>query len=444
MTKHNAALFLTVFLLSLTLATNLYANVPLSLEIVGPRKICTNDQVTYSAVLHGGGNGAQIQSCKWTVNGTIVQSLTCGLTAPSSDCTILVSCEATVIDGGSSRIMFEGIIVAVVTPNIVISRKSYIDSDLSDIEEPGTYTITSQNGVALIHRNIMGIWEEALEFDISITPGDIDVVQFSVDSCDTSKIGMCMGQNDSYGHHYNPGGGMKKISEILSDLSPNKLRAWGISCGTGATLSLKINNNQKATWSYDIYGIEGNSVFAGIEYEASHSHNFPNLVRNEWGLILPQGNYYYYNGVAYAIKKPPTYNGFYFWVDKIDQSGHNLNATDLAHAFYGLPNGTYPTRYKTSMDTFGDNNGSFSLSDADDFFESNLWGVNKMTSTTVLWSETKIVYYDNHAARKSTLTGGCYTGWHLFESKDGSGYIIIHRAEQLLGGKYNSIQKQYK
>ncbi len=420
-----------------------FANDPLSISISGPAKIFTNDEVTFNASLVG----ANANACVWTVTGGgsgTPNGRTYNFTAPGSESTVTISCTVSVGSGNNQRTAEDSMTVTVVEPTIVISRKSYTDSSLSDTSPPDTYTITSENGVALIHRNLMGIWEEALDFSISITPADVDVIQFSIDSCDPSKIGICMGYNDSYGHHYNPGGGMKKISEILSDMSVFPLRAWGISCGLGASLSLKINNNVKTTWSYNIYGIAGNSAFAGIEYELAHSKNFPSLVRNEWGLIVPQGNYYYFNGVAYAIKKPPTFNNLYFWVDKVDQGGHNLNATDLSHAFYGLPNAVYPTRYKTTMDTFGDNDGSFSLSDAADFFKSNLWGANKMTTTANNLSDSKIIYYDNHAARKSNLTSGCYTEWHLFESKIESSYIIIHRAEQLLGKKYSSIQMKLK
>ncbi len=423
-------IFLTLAICLTVLAA--FANEPISVTITGPHKIFTNDIVVYTATTEG----STPSSYTWSVTGGsgVANGNTFTLTAPSTAANVTIQCTVTG-SGNDSLSDTDTMNVPVVVPQIMVSRQSLKVSDFqNNVTIPGK-EILDENGTAYVHKNGVNFDSERLYLTIHISPSDVEVQQFELTTSDTTSLELY--NRRLYSKITLPYLGFSSMEKIESFFPLlNYLAVNGQYCGTGKSVILTINNNQKLSLNYNIYGIENsNFSFATGNKRTSFLSDFPNLIDNEWGYVSGSANPEY-NCIAYAIKSPPKINNVYFWVN------------DAVSTLYGLTpsNPVMPSMNgngcETSMDTFGNNNGVFENSDIDAFFTHPYWG-NNVTASTV--SESKILYYSGfHAAKKSNRADGCYSSWNMFESKCGEEEIIIHRAEQLNGGLYGNINKKYK
>ncbi len=409
------------------------ANEPISVTITGPHKIFTNDIVVYTATTEG----STPSSYTWSVTGGsgVANGNTFTLTAPSTAANVTIQC--TVTGSGNNPLSDSDTFhVPVVVPQIVVSRQSFKVSDFqNNVTVPGK-EILDENGTAYVHNNRMELNAEKLYLAIQITPSDVEVQQLELTTSDTTALKL---YNRAYSYAevnlpYTYSGTANYISNfpLLGYLCVE-----GQVCGESYKVNLTVNNNQKLSLDYDVYGIENNSFTFPIPtvIQQKFKTYFLNLVDNEWGYVNGSANEEY-NCIAYAIKTPPKINNIYFWVNDAVPTSFGLTPSNPTMPSL-IGNGCV-----TSMDTFGNNNGVFENSDIDAFFTHSYWG-NNVTASTV--SESKILYYSGfHAAKKSSRANGCYPSWNMFESKCGEEEIIIHRAEQLNGGIYGNIQKKYK
>ena len=422
------------FLFTLSLGVLAWANAPISVTVSGPSKIFTNDRVVYTATTVG----VAPASYTWTVTGGsgVASGNTFTLTAPSAAATVSVSCR--VVGSDDDPLSDEnGKTVTVVVPQITVSRQSFKVSDFqNNVTLPGR-EIMDETGTAYLHRNGMKLISERLYLTISIYPLDVEVQQFELTTSNTSALWLYdRRDNDTITTPYIPeiqsGEGYMGNFSLL-----NYLSVEGKVCGEDYKVNLTINNNQKLSINYNVYGIENPAFrFPSPENPMTHIRALaPNLVDNEWGYVAGSANQEY-DSIAYAVKSPPQINNIYFLVKDAVLTSYGLTPTNPV-----MPS-SEGNGCETSMDTFGNNNGIFEDSDIDSFFTHSYWGNNTIATSI---SSSKILYYDDfHAARKSNRADGSYPAWNMFESKCGKKEVIIHRAEQIVGSIYGNIQKKYK
>ena len=423
---------INISVFTLVLSFLAWANEPISVTVSGPSKIFTNDIVVYTADTVG----VTPASYTWTVTGGsgVASGNTFTLTAPSAAAIVSVSCR--VVGSDNDPLSDEdGKTVTVVVPQIIVSRQSFKVSDFqNNVMSPGR-EIMDETGTAYLHRNGMNLSSEKMSLTISIYPLDVEVQQFELTTSNTSAL---MLYNNDYSfalpYVFNVVGQELYIGNLVW---LNYLSVEGKTCGEDYKVNLTINNNQKLSINYNVYGIN-NGAFTFPLSSRSISRvmiNFPNLVDNEWALVENSENSEY-DGVAYAIKSPPKINNTYFLVRGAVSTSYGLTPSNpVMPSLEG--NGC-----ETSMDTFGNNNGTFEDSDIDSFFTHSYWGNNTIATSI---SSSKILYYSGfHAARKSNRADGSYPAWNMFESKCGPYRIIIHRAEQITDSIYGNILKKYK
>ena len=413
-----------------------WANEPIIVTISGPSKIFTNDIVVYTADTVG----VTPASYTWTVTGGsgVANGNTFTLTAPSAASTVSVSCR--VVGSDSDPLSDEdGKTVTVVVPQITVLRQSFKVSDFqNNVTPPGVVTI-DESGTAYIHKNGVDFDSEKLNLTISIYPQDVEVQQFELTTTDTTSLELFDRGPGSYSKINLPYQNQAlPFSPPIASYSPllNNLSVNGQKSGIGKSVTLTINNNPKLSLDYDVYGIESSAfTFATGNERTWFLSRWPKLVDNEWAFVENSENSEY-DGVAYAIKSPPKINNTYFLVRGAVSTSYGLTPSNpVMPSLEG--NGC-----ETSMDTFGNNNGTFEDSDIDSFFTHSYWGNNTIATSI---STSKILYYSNfHAAKKSNRANGCYPAWNMFESKCGIYEIIIHRAEQITGSTYGNILKKYK
>lgn len=444
---------------ALSYALTLYSNEPASVAIYGPHKIFTNDQVVYSASVNGG-NNVTVGTKTWSVDNHVqATGETFTFTAPSSSGNPRITCSIQITENGHSRPISGDKDVTVVEPQITVSRVSFLESTFaSESTAPSLVTI-NQSGTAIIHKNIMQKNTEKLALNISILPNDVCVQDFELTTSNTDSLFLY-----SYGDLSDPislpftislSPGYFRLSDLSSDYF--NLRVEGNHCGTGLSVKLKINNNEKLTLPYVVYGIENSNFRGHVTNRAADFYQlaYPNLVDNEWGIddvAFPVRTYY--NCFAYAIKNPPFFNNKYFRVLAVADSSWSVNSINFTNAFIPLPNSSNVQCYATSLDTLGNNNGVFDAPDVDLFFMNDGWGSDKMVSSNPgSIAQSKILFYNTnnnpaasnpHAVRKSNRTEGCYPDWHMFEGKMGEEEILIHRGEQLKNSVHGNILKKYK
>lgn len=413
------------------------ANEPLSISITGPAKIFTNDKVKYTASLVG----ANANACVWTVTGGgsgTPTGRTYQFNAPGSESTVTISCSVSVGEGDNKRTAEDSITVTVVVPQITLCRHSL---DLDGQCSTNIINITNDTDTAFIRRNGMRLPEEALALSIVIEPTDVDIQSFEITTSSTSSLNLYK-NNSKLTLPYHPSN-ISKVSALNAEL--NGLCVWGAKCGKGLKVKLKINDNQKISLEYDVYGIGNNAfTFPSLEIANACREKCPDLINNEWAYETPS-NTLLYNCLAYAIKKPPIVNtNKYFWCQKTLG-----NVTGYAYADKFINRSGYNS-YFTSVDTFGNKNGVFEESDVDAYFKHSFWGSDRAKTVrngpfpAGNIPHGDIFYYNGfHAARRSVRNGGAYPSWHMLESKCGDGVIIIHRLKQLCGNFYGNISKVY-
>lgn len=424
--------------LSLIFSMIALANDPLSVNISGPHKIFTNDQVKFTATVVG----ASTNDCVWSATGGngSPASGTYTFTAPTAATTVTIFCSVSIGEGDDEITAEDSITVTIAEPQITISRDSLdLDSSYSS-NGPNIITYTGDTDTAFIHRNGMGIPRDILALNIIIAPSDVDIQSFELTTSNPSSLYLY--KNSSPLNLPYSKQSVKKVSALNTDL--NGLHVWGEQCGTGFCVNLKINNNQKISLVYNVYGIGDDSFEFPSEIEAKkRKKKCPNLENNEWAYEIPE-NHLYYNCLAYAIKNPSMIGTNYFWcTDVLDPNPEYVYADKFVdHPLYNS--------YLTSVDTFGNQNGFFENSDVDAYFLDNFWGQDKaisvinppFSSNNLLCGD--IFYYSNfHAARKSVRNNGAYSSWNLLESKCGNDRILIHRPSQICGNEFGSISKIY-
>lgn len=421
-------IYLTVAFVSLALA-----NEPISVTISGPSKICTNDIVIYTANTAG----SVATSYTWIVDGVNLppsNNNTYTLIAPSSAANISIQCVV-LGSGNNPQSDMDTFNVAVVVPQIVVSRQSFKISDFQgNVTMPDCELIDDQ-GAAYIHRNGLLLDSERFPLSITITPADIEVQQFELTTSDTEALHLYKRVSNQQTKLQLP---KSKVDETyISDFNYLKnLNVDGRICGTDYTITLEINNSQKLSINYNVYGM-GTSVFSfplDDTIKNKFKNAFPRLVDNEWGYISGSDNSSY-NSIAYAVGDQP-WGGHYFWVEPSFSSNYGL--TD----YYPFRNKTGTTDLETSMDFFGNKNNTLDISDVDDFFTSALWGNHRIVNSI---ETSTIIYYEGfYAAKKSSHSEGFYPLWHIFQSKYEEEETILTRAEQLINTTYISILKFYK
>lgn len=419
-----------------------FANDPLSISISGPDKIFTNDEVTFNASVVG----ANANACVWTVTGGGSGSPPPGASydykAPGSESTVTISCSVSVGSDNNQRTVEDSMTVTVVEPQITITRKSYTANSLAGNSPLVLETLTDATSTALIHRNLTRYKYQALPFLIEVGPADVKVQKFSITSPDGHVLVLDCTKPDPDAA-YTESFSNLPMSSVLSQLPP--FRAWGLYCsGANSTccLDLSINNNKKASWSYKIYGIDGDDIITYRDPPGCAE----GLRENEWAEVKMSWNPLY-NSLSYAVDPAASYNNKPFLVYTVAPSDWNLSTTPISAAFHSLEEGNTIYGYVTSMDTFGDNNGVLSSQDVDSFFMHNYWGVNKATAKNASMDQCKILYYSGHrAARKSHREFGIYQGWNLFEMKNDAEEIIICRPQQATGGyfKFSKVIEKYR
>ena len=422
-----------------------FANEPEGLTISGPPKICTNDEVNYTFSVAG---NAHVNSQTWYVNGS-AQATTdiFAYTAPAGAATVRIKCVAQISSGNTTQEVIGVKDVSVVVPTFSVSRGTFDSTGFSqNTGNPPPQTSIGATGTALIHRNITNLDSERFPLTISVSPGDICIQNLRITTSDLNALHLYE-IDDAVNLMSLPQMTEHEVGRYATfdNTYPNAMNFYveGKSCGTSKTVQIDINGNNKLSLNYDIYGID-NPIFSSAisTYVRSlYLYAFPDLVDNEWSVINDSDNPNY-NCLAYAIKQEPKFAGSYFWVKHIISTNPPPPCT-----FVLLGSGTY----LTCLDTFGNNNGIFEEQDIVDFYTHPYWGNDKVTGTVNSITNSKIIYYNTamtalnyHAARKSSRTEGSYPGWHMFESKTGQSYIIIHRAEQLENSVYGSILKMLK
>ena len=429
-----------IYLILLLASISAFANDPLSVSISGPHKIFTNDQVKFTANVVGANSNA----CSWSAS-SVSGSSSGGIynfTAPSIATVVTIYCSVSIGEGDDQRTAEDSITVTVVEPQIIVYRDSldldnpYISPDVG----PNIVCLEGDSTTAFLHRNGMEILDEALELSIEITPTDVDIQSFELTTSNTSSLLLYRDDCQlSLPYHKSS---ITKVSALNEDLEG--LHAWGEECGIGYSINLKINNNQKISLNYNIYGI-GNHCFSfpSEEDNFDYKDDFPGLVNNEWGYV-DQSDIPEYNCLAYAIKNPAVVNSNFFWCNKILPL-----ATNFVYASRFFERQGYDS-YITSVDIFGNSNGTLEDSDVDAYFMDPFWGQDKATrvQTGVFIHDFvpsgDMFYYNKfHAARKSTRANGAYSNWNLLESKCGYGHILIHRPQHIRGIVYGNISRIY-
>ena len=434
-------IYLILFLASISV----FANDPLSVSISGPDKIFTNDQVKFTANVVGASSSA----CSWSTsggNGTPTGRIY-KFTAPSIATVVTIYCTVTIGEGDDQITAEDSMTVTVVVPQITIKRKSYTATSLSGNSSLIQELLTDSTSAAFIHRNILGDAYEALSFSIEIAPTDVKIQKLTITSSNVDYLRLFNCNTLQYLlQPFNQSYANATISSVLSQLPP--FRAWGEMCNgdVACYFTLSINNNDKISWNYKIYGIEGYDIETFINPPQCAS----GLRKNEWACVLNSSDPLY-NSLSYAVDPTATYNNKPFLVDTVAPSGWNLSTSPISAAFHALEENNGGNiviyGYVTSMDTFGNNDGTFSLQDVDSFFMHTYWGSNRATAKNATMDQCKILYYSGHrAARKSSRLYGIYTGWHLFEMKNDADEIIICRPEQATGGnfKFSKVVEKYK
>lgn len=415
-----------------------FANDPLSVSISGPHKIFTNDNVIYTATVIG----ANPNACVWSVEGETTHSYGQFLSfvAPSIDASVTIFCTVTIGEGEHQKIAEDTITVYVVTPQINIDASSLDLDNPYSCNGPNIVHLTNNGSVAFIHKNGMELLDEALELGICITPNDVDIQNFELTTSDISSLYLY--KNESKLPLPHSPSNVSNVSALNNEL--NGLRVWGKECGTGYSVTLKINNSQKINLSYKVYGIgHSDFTFATKKKNLQYSLAFPDLVKNEWG--YEEGtNDPKYNCLAYAIKNPSLVNGHFFWCNDILPP-----STNFVYANRFLNRQGYNS-YITCVDIFGNSNNTLENSDVDAYFMDALWGQDKANSfvsgsfPNEIIPNGDIVYYSGiHAARKSNRNTGAYTNWQLLESKCGGEHILIHRPKHICGLIYGTICRIY-
>jgi len=437
-------IFLTLAICLTVLAA--FANEPLSVTITGPSKICTNDRVVYTANTAG----SVATSYTWIVDGVSCQpsnNNTYTLTAPSAAANVTIQC--TVTGSGSDPLSdTDTYNVSVVVPQITVYRESILVSNIESNNKPVSKVNIAESGNAIIYKNWMELDNERLPLKISISPNDIEVQRFNLTTSDIFSLTLYDGSGtvctplEPVEDNHNPTVLIQSYSQLL-----NNLRVSGSLCDTGLSVKLSINNSEKLSLNYDVYGIDNDDFAIVPNYSiiASTKADFPGLRDNEWSYI-PNSRSLKYNCFAYAVTSSGKVGGVFFRVLKT----YPLDINDPIYPFDLVSYGSDGYGLVTSLDVFGNNDGSFEDGDLYNFLKSSFWGSIVSSSNSDLTSNSKIVYYSTtdksgmHVSKKSMRSEGCYPSWSMFEGKLGTEEIIIHRAEQLENGICGSITQTYE
>ena len=423
------------------------ANESISAEIVGPKKIFTNDRITYSVTISGNDNAEAI-IWNWKKDGiTCGSNSKCEITASNSAGTIQLTCDVTVRIENSQTTIQASENISVSVPIINISRQSYRESDFIGTNIIKNIDILGSTGKALLHKNGMKLYQERFMISMIIGPSDTEIQQIELNVTPNNSLNFYSNLDsispcELLDLDLTAYCGSMPISQIY-DILPNYVE--GIKCDDNIQIKLIVNHNEKISLDYGVFGYEN----TGIKYPTNNIKRKTapgtNLVDNEW-MYKPGSSVSQYNCLSYAIKQSGKINNTNFWVkDVLD--GNPSYVYD--NKFVANPN--FPNCYLTSMDTFGNNNGIFDNNDVDSFFMNSYWGNDRAYGTTTSYSNCRKIYYNSsmfgpkfHAARKSNRTEGCHSNWHIFESKLGGKHIIIHRSEQLEGNYCGQIQQKYR
>lgn len=442
--------FMLKFLICLTVVfvSVARANEPISVTISGPSKIFTGDIVTFKATTVG----STVSSYTWSASGGSGvpdnnDGSTFTLTAPSIAANITIQCIVT--GSGSDPLSDSDTFgVSVVVPQITVYRESILVSNIESNNKPVPKVNIAESGNAIIYKNWMELDNERLALKISISPNDVEVQHFSLTTSDIFSLTLYDGSGiactplEPVEENHNPVVLIQSYSQLL-----NNLRVSGSLCDTGLSVKLSINNSEKLSLNYDVYGIDNDDFATVPNYSiiASTKADFPGLRDNEWSYI-PKSRNLKYNCFAYAVTPSGKIGNYFFRVLKT----WPINISDPIYPFDLVSYGTNGYGLVTSLDTFGNNNGCFEDDDVFKFLKSSFWGSIVSSSFSGLTSNSKIIYYSTadksgmHVSKKSTRSEGCYPSWRMFEGKAGTEEIIIHRAEQLENGICGSITKTYE
>lgn len=426
------------------------ANESISVMIIGPKKVFTNDRVVYGIRIINS-NVAQVTGYVWKKDGIVSgDESECEITAGSSQGTINLTCHVTVRAGSETNFeefsLDSEINICVVIPVISVERASYLESDFIGTNTSRHIVDIGGEGRALLHKNGMCLFYERFYLEINILPDDIDVEEFSITVSDPQALSFYNTPNSLDTRNLPEiDYGWRVITHLNTFSDYLAMFIEGTKCSENIQVKVSINHNEKLSLDYGVFGFENTSLHYPTEQLYCYYTPGTHLVDNEWA-YKPNSINPKYNCLAYAMINSGKINNKFFWVTDVLWPCPTYVYIDK---FVNNPN--YTNEYLTSMDTFGNDNGTFDSNDINLFFMSFWWGNNRAYGTTSSYSNCRKIYYNSsmcgpnfHAARISQRTEGCHSNWHVFESKIGEDHIIIHRAEQLEGDLYGTIQQMYR
>lgn len=408
------------------------ANVPYRAVINGPQNIGCNSVFQYKATLEGLPE-TYIFSVLWypcfdvsyTPNGQFAL-----VTAPSEPTSFVLECDVCIGSPSnpySSETLHASISITAAVPSFNFSRENLFAAYVSNTSVVPIYGNVDFDGNQLVKDGSCSVAfydDELLYFDIDTSDSTLRINRGKV------KLSVPNGFRlwDTLYRQTLLGNGGNNIEINLSN-DVEILDALYYMVGWVEAQNIDLNKSFTFSFDYDetilpykSYGLtNGNNKPSNYEsIKTAVASKLPHVADCQWRII---GNAVSsHNNIAYAVEpdppKPNIYNNKYFCVYKTTPLCPNVNV---------LTN--YNGVWATSMDTFGDRNGSFSVMDVYAFFNSSLWG-NMPPVNSI---DCKVVYFSNFfAAHCCEATGNdvLYNGWRLFKAKI-NGVLIAFVVENI-------------
>ena len=456
---------LLIVIIMLVAPLCLQANVPLAVQINGPKKLATgSSKVPYTCDVQGNFNGTILSYC-WSCTGEGGEDY--------SD----------LFDGGTNTYK---IFITDAPTNFWLDVQVRYRSNTNSNE----YILATEAKIRVMKPSFNIVREAGLNGG---TPDHNTLIHmyFNTDDDDRSSTSTTFGEDYLQNSYLNNKADDEMLSFRVSVVEPGLVVKYGkleVSLGNG----LRIWKNNKKTFdsllfeksmttiadgatsngrniidyfmSYEVFveAVERNlsavyikyndedvallryqahaPIYGRLPYKSERNlieSHFTSINGCDWKVVLEEN--FTYNCIAYAVN-PSVVSGVKFWVISHFDSSEPWQI--LAHNYLlGKPVGTYyyyGGRNYTSMDIHGNTNMTFQTSDVIKFFQ-------KRGYSSALYSPL-IYYYGNyHAARRasSSQTDGFYDPYDIFISKCGRGIGIIHRADDITS-YYGSIDLMFR
>lgn len=426
MKKYLSIMFLFV------IAFSALANVPYRAVINGPSKIGCGSVYKYKVTLEGlGEEYIDNPHDGWYPlppdASLYVSGQYATVTAPNTAMNLILECDVRIASPHNhygTETLHASLTINVIDPTFIVTRENMSGDNVTTTSSIPIFGNVDYDGE-----------QDLTDGDSSLSFFDDELLYFSVDVSDASLIANRGTVKLSVPADYrfwddkdrgnllgNSGANITIVLDDLVELNDALFNVSGAveARNTGKGKDFKFSFNSTDTFlpyfSYGLKHIQKPSNYDQIQ--SAVNAKLPALSDCQWRCCIDEA-FSDHDNIAYSVVPTPNvtiYNGKHFSVYKTTPLCSNVNL--LAE---------YNGGWATSMDSFGNRNGNFEITDIYDFFHSFKWGGMDLVGTI----DCRVIYYDGFwAARSIPKKPNDYlmSNWRLFRTKIGN-YLIDYIVE---------------